>query len=148
MELKEFIVMAKKQTYASGESAKKLVDEFEEFIYEKENYKYQDKYYAQDPNPFGGEEIVWQNNKPVWIMNYYGFMLSSEIESKKVYEFLRKAMGLVNEDFPFRGPLNFKEGSFEYVNEILGNMDKFKGREKILFEGKEVYQLEYHGGKL
>jgi hypothetical protein len=40
----------------------------------------------------------------------------------------------------------FKEGDFEYKNEFEGDVNKFKGAEKILFQGEEVYKLEYHGG--
>ena len=146
MELIDFIVKAKKCTYASGNKAVKLEDEFEEFVYEEGDYKYRDRYHARDPNPFGGEEVIWQNGKAVWMMNYYGFMLSNKVNSKKVYEFLRKAMSLVDKERPFRGPSSFKEGDFEYVDENGGDVSRFKGTEKIFFQEKEVYRLEYHGG--
>src|SRR3989338_8031538 len=145
MELVDFIVKAKKQTYASGKPARKLEDGFEEFFYEEGDYKYRDRYHARDPKPFGGEEVIWQNGKAIWMMNYYGFMLSSKVDSKKVYEFLRKAMSLVEKRRPFRGPSTFKEGDFAYFDETEGDVSRFSGTEKILFQGKEVYRLEYHG---
>jgi len=148
MDINTFLVKAKKSTYASGKPPQKMADGFEEFTYEEENYKYKDKYHAKDPKPFGGEEIVWQNGKAVWIMNYYGFILSNEVDSKAVYEFLRKAMSLVNKEKPFRGPSNLKEEDFEYKNNVEGNISNFKGTERILFKDKEVYRLEYPGGKL
>ena len=148
MELIRFILKAKKHTYASGNPARKLDDGFEEFLYEEEDYKYRDRYHARDPKPFGGQEVVWQNNNAIWIMNYYGFMLSDKINSKKVYEFLRKAMSLVDQKRPFRGPLNLKEGYFEYTDKSEGNLDNFKGTEKILYKGEDIYRLEYHGGRV
>ncbi|MBS3157249.1 hypothetical protein J4442_03720 [Candidatus Woesearchaeota archaeon] len=148
MELVDFIVKAKKQTYASGKPARKLEDGFEEFVYEEGGYKYRDKYHAEDPKPFGGEEIVWQNGKAIWIMNYYGYMLSDNIDSKRVYGFLRKAMSLVDEQRPFRGPSHLKEGDFEYIDEGKGTLDNFKGTERILYKGEDVYRLEYHGGRV
>ena len=146
--LARFIVKAKRNTYASGKPPKKLEDGFEEFEYAEGDYSYRDRYYARDPNPFGGQEVVWKDKKPIWIMNYYGFVISEKIPNKEIYPFLRKAMSLVNEKTPFRGPTTLKEGKFKYVNNVSGNVNKFKGTEKILFNGKEVYQLDYHGGTL
>ncbi|MEK6903758.1 MAG: DUF5680 domain-containing protein [Nanoarchaeota archaeon] len=148
MELVDFIIKSKKQTYASGKPARKLKDGFEEFVYEEGDYKYRDRYHARDPRPFGGEEVVWQNGRAIWMMNYYGFMLSTKVDSKAVYEFLRKAMSLVDEQRPFRGTSNLKEGDFEYIDSSEGDVNQFKGTERILFKGKEVYRLEYHGGSV
>ena len=147
MKLADFIVKAKKATYASGNASKKLGDGFEEFSYEEGTYKYRDRYHAQDPKPFGGEEVVWENGKAVWIMNYYGFIVGEVIHSE-LYAFLRKAMSLLTKDKPFRGPPLFEEGDFEYSNFVSGMIDNFKGTEIIKFKGKEVYCLEYHGGNL
>lgn len=148
MKLVDFIVKAKKQTYASGNSARKLEDGFEEFIFEEDGFKYRDRYHAKDPRPFSGEEIVWQDGKAIWVMNYYGYMFSDKIGSKKVYGFLRKAMSLVDEKRPFRGSSHLKEGDFEYIDGSEGTLDNFKGTERILFKGEDVYRLEYHGGRL
>ncbi|MBS3139680.1 hypothetical protein J4479_01610 [Candidatus Woesearchaeota archaeon] len=148
MELVNFVVKAKKQTYASGNPAKKLEDGFEEFFYEEGDYRYRDRYHARDPRPFGGEEIVWQNGKAVWIMNYYGYMLSDKIDSKKVYGFLRKAMSRIDKQRPFRGPSHFKEEDFKYIDKSEGDLDNFIGTERILYTGEEVYRLEYHGGRI
>ena len=146
MELVDFIVKAKKQAYASGKPAIKLEDGFKEFVYEEGDYRYRDRYYAKNSRPFGGEEIIWQNGRAIWIMNYYGYMLSDKIDSEKVYEFLRHAMSLVDEQRPFRGPPHFKEGDFGYVDESEGTLYHFKGTERIAYNGEDVYRLDYHGG--
>src|SRR3989344_8108354 len=135
MELANFIVKAKKDTYASGNPPLKLPDGFEEFVYEDGEYKYRDRYHAKDPRPFGGEEVVWQSGKVIWMMNYYGYMISNEVNSKEVYVFLRKAMSAVSKDKPFRGPAHLKEGDFQYINESSGDVNQFKGTEKILHKG-------------
>ena len=134
MELVNFIVKAKKQTYASGNPATKLEDGFEEFVYEEGDYKYRDRYHARDPKPLGGEEVIWQNGRAVWMMNYYGFILFNKVNSEKVYAFLRKAMSLVDKQRPFRGPSSFKDGDFEYLDESEGDAGRFKGTEKIFFK--------------
>lgn len=148
MKLVDFIINAKKQTYAGGKSSRKLNDGFEQFVYKAGDYRYKDKYYAKSSGLFGGEEIVWQKKNAVWIMNYYGYIISDKIDDKKVYGFLVKAMSLVDKQRPFRGPSYFKEGDFEYIDESEGKLDNFKGTEKILYKGKDIYKLEYHGGRI
>ncbi len=148
MEISAFLVRAKKDTYASGKKPTVLEDGFEQFTYQEGTLSYRDRYRARDPRPFGGEEVVFQEGKPVWMMNYHGFMLSKEVESKKVYSFLRKAMSLVEEDRPFRGCSTLKEGDYEYKDISTGDLNQFVGTEKIFFKGEEVYRLEYHGGAL
>ncbi|MBI2452507.1 hypothetical protein HYV50_05560 [Candidatus Pacearchaeota archaeon] len=146
MKLADFIAKAKKSTYASGAKPKILEDGFEELSYEERGLHYRDRW--KGTNPFGGEEIVKEKDKVIWIMNYYGIVFSIKVESEKVYEFLRKAMNLVSRERPFRGPSHFKEGDFEYFDKSEGTLDRFKGIERILYMDEEVYRLEYHGGKL
>lgn len=43
-------------------------------------------------NPFIGEENVWQNEKIVWGMNYYGRIISKTIPVKQIYQFLQEAL--------------------------------------------------------
>lgn len=148
MELTKFLVKAKTATYASGNKPKIMEDGFEEFIFSEGDLVYRDRYYAKDPKPFGGEEVVFLNGKPIWMMNYYAYGISDDMDHHKVYEFLRKAMKLLTEERPFRGPASLKEGDFEYKDVSEGNVSKFKGTEKIFFKGKEVYRLEYVGGEV
>ena len=82
------------------------------------------------------------------VMNYYGSVLSEKVDSDSIYVFLRKSMCRVNEDRPFRGPKEFKEGDFVYTDYNEGDISRFRGTEKIFFKGEEVYRLEYHGGNL
>ncbi|MBR9692101.1 hypothetical protein GOV06_04940, partial [Candidatus Woesearchaeota archaeon] len=107
-------------------------------------FKYRDIYFGFDP--FSGEEIVWQNGKVIWSMNYYGGTILEIIPTKQVYEFLKKVLQQVTEERPFRGPTNFKEDDFEYIDKSEGDIDNFTGTEKIFYKGKEVYRLNYHGG--
>ncbi|MBN2853323.1 MAG: hypothetical protein JXQ23_11370 [Clostridia bacterium] len=70
-ELTEFIVKAKKNTYASGlgkvESSRRLSTD----LYYRENeYEYADSYFGA--KEFSGQEVVYRDNLPVWSMNYYG----------------------------------------------------------------------------
>jgi hypothetical protein len=140
MEFVDFIVKAKKSTYASGKKSD-IIDGFETLTYEEGEFSYRDKWKGH--NPFGGQEVIRGNGEIIWVMNYYG---KANAHIEKVFAFLRKSLRNVTTDMPFRGPHMFKEGDFEYKNEFEGDINKFKGTEEILFQGEEVYKLEYHGG--
>lgn len=146
MILKDFIVKAKTNTYASnGEGGEKILEDgSKELIYESGEWKYRDRYFGF--NPFIGEEVVWKNGKVVWGMNYYGRIVSNKVDAKQLYEFLQKAMLLVEAERPFRGPIDFKEGEWDYKDESNGAVDKFDGIETIFFQKERVYELRYHGG--
>lgn len=109
---------------------------------------YRDRYFAKDLESFGWQETVFQESKPIWIMNYYGFMISNKAKSEEVYGFLRKAMRLVEEARPFRGCSDLEEKDYEYRDESKGDANRFLGAGKIFFKSEEVYRLEYHRGKL
>ncbi|MFW9828343.1 MAG: DUF5680 domain-containing protein [Candidatus Thorarchaeota archaeon] len=146
MELSNFLVKAKTKTYASvGESREKILqDGCKELKYSEGNFLYRDRYYGF--NPFIGEEVVFDNGEFIWGMNYYGSVIEHQISAIDVYRFLQKAMRLVREDRPYRGPNNYIEGDFKYIDESEGNIKSFFGKETIIFRGEEIYKLYYHGG--
>ncbi len=146
MELNEFLVKAKVNTYAtSGEGGERILEDgSKELVYEEGGFKYRDRYFGF--GPFAGEEIVWKDGRPFWAMNYYGSPVSGAVPAEKFYEFLKRALRKVTREKPFRGPDNFKEGDFEYINESEGGVGDFAGIEMILCRGEEVYKLSYHGG--
>jgi len=145
-QLSKFLVKAKINTYASsGEGeGEMLPDGSKEFKFEEREFEYRDRYFGF--NPFIGEEIVWQNGKVVWGMNYYGEIVSEIISAKSIYQFLREALKRIPDDKPFRGPDNFKKGNFEYINKVEGIVEKFKGEETVFYKEQLVYRLSYHGG--
>ena len=148
MKLSKFLVRAKIATYTSdGEANKRVLEDgAKELTFESEGFRYRDRYYGF--NPFAGEEIVWQDNKIVWFMNYFGKISSEVVSEKKVYKFLQSAMRQIKEDRPFRGPNNFKSGDFKYIDESTGDVHNFIGIERILYKGQEIYRLNYHGGSM
>ena len=146
MELKDFLVEAKINTYASkGELTERILkDGSKELIYKEGEWKYRDRYFGS--NKFIGEEIVWKNGRVIWGMNYYGKCLIDIVSSKEVYQFLRKALRQVQKDRPFRGPMELMEDDWKYFDKSMGNIDDFEGYEKIFYQEKLVYELKYHGG--
>ena len=147
--LAKFLVKAKKQTYAGeGREITPERPSFKELEYSEDNYTYRDSYTGFFSAP--GQEVVRLDGIPIWSMSYSGGMKSEyhndTIFAEKVFEFLKKALLRVTEDIPFRGPINFKEGDFEYANKVEGDISNFKGREIIFFKGKEVFSQDYIGG--
>ena len=144
--LRTFLVKAKKNTWAAGESGIKRLDGGEkELTYEDGDFKYRDRYFGS--KDFIGWEVVWHKGQMVWGMNYYG-KISPDEDEKTTYSFLRKALQNVTEDRPYRGQPNFKEGDFEYFDRPEGKINEFTGKETISRNGKQVYLLHYHGGTI
>ena len=146
MDLSEFLVKAKINTYASsGEgSEKRLEDGGRELVYEDGNLKYRDIYFGSDY--FIGEEVVWLDGKVAWGMNYYGKTLSKFVSSEKIGAFLKEALKLVIKNRPFRGPDELVGGDFKYIDKSAGGIENFEGTEAIFYRGEKVYELKYHGG--
>jgi len=144
--LTTFLIKAKMNTYAlGGEGGEKIFpDGNKEFEFKEEEFKYRDRYFGF--NPFLGEEVVFQNGKIIWGMNYYGRVISKDIPPKEIYQLLKEALRKVPKSKPFRGPESFKKYSFQYLNKAKGTIKEFSGKEKIFYQRKLVYTLIYHGG--
>jgi len=146
-ELCKFLVKAKKSTYATGETAKKIVeaDKSTTLIFEDGDLKYHDNYFGGEP--FGGREVVFLQNEPIYIMIYYGLVNESISDFEAVYKILQKALSLISEDYPFRGPNEYSENGLIYKNSHTGEIDNFFGEETISsVDGKEIYKAKYIGG--
>ncbi|HYF29063.1 MAG TPA: DUF5680 domain-containing protein [Candidatus Paceibacterota bacterium] len=145
-ELLAFIVEAGRHTYADPD-AKKLAAPIrpgcEEYLYEQGDWKYHDSYaWSKDG---GGEEIVYFKGTPVWVMNYYGYLIG-DVDSKAIYGFLHEALQERHPALPVRGAPLEREG-FRYAIEFdRGDIGKFRGVERIYQEGALVYECSVHGG--
>ena len=143
-ELSRFLIKAKKATYASGEEGRTLIDGSRELVYDEGSLFYRDRYFGF--NPFSGEEVVFEDDEAVWVMNYHGGMTSNRTSPGGVYKFLRVALGGVEEQTPFRGPESFSVGNFSYASCTKGDLSSFTGKETIFYIGEGVYTLVFHGG--
>src|ERR671918_380451 len=133
MEFVEFLLRAKLKTYATGGEGNEhnLEDGTREMSYREGNFFYRDRYFGF--NPFIGEEVIWDKDKVIWAMNYYGAVTDDSIPAGDVYHFLQKAMQQIRPDRPFRGPSEHRERDFLYQDESTGHVDQFSGEEKIFF---------------
>lgn len=142
----KFLITAKKNTYSSGKKnlKKNLIDGVKNFSFEKEKFFYRDRYYGY--NPFAGQEVVFYNKKPIWIMNYFGKCLNNDISANEIYALLKKVLKKTSINSPFRGPEFLQSKNFKYINKTKGRVDSFSGVEKIYYKNKLVYRLDYRGG--
>ena len=150
MEFLEFLLAAKRRTYA-GETpataaADPLVPGAVELAWGQGQWHYRDLYFGAAR--FSGTEWVTRQGVPFWAMSYAGGVLEAppKDEVSAIYRFLRAALRQVPAELPFRGPLNYSLGDFRYENAPEGDLDSFEGREQIFRAGKPCYRLTYAGG--
>lgn len=91
---------------------------------------------------FVGEEAVWAQGEPVWALNYAGHVTGPGFNP----DFLRDALMAATKEAPYRGPIEYQQGTLLYVNTFAGDMDWFFGREEIYHRGVSIYECVYHGG--
>ena len=148
IKFRRFLVKAKLAGYATaGEGGERDSDDRgKEFRFSHGGLAYRDRYFGF--NPFAGEEVVWHGANPVWVMNYYGAVKSTDPNPIEVFDFLKRAMQCVTVDRPYRGPERLTEGDLEYFDEGSGDIGRFKGTEVIRYKGTQIYSLQYHGGTI
>ncbi|MFC1775133.1 DUF5680 domain-containing protein [Nanoarchaeota archaeon] len=149
MELRQFLVNAKRATYASegGDGAKILEDGSRKLIFEEGPFRYRDRYFGT--LPFIGEEIVWKDGVPFWGMNYRGRIVAVRKSAlpQGLNEFLQAALREVTIELPFRGPKSFSRGDFIYSVKMERNwINSFRGKEEIFHHCCQRFELAFHGG--
>lgn len=146
-ELCKFLVKAKKSTYAAGDVAKKIVgdDKSTTMTFEDGDWRYHDNYFGGEP--YGGREVVFFQNMPMYMMVYYGWVIEGVSDVQAVYRTLQGALRHIPKDKPFRGPEKYNLDGIEYSNMFEGNIDNFFGEEIIKsIDGNEIYKAKYIGG--
>jgi hypothetical protein len=149
--LAAFLVEAKRHTYAGLDDdatvSTPIMAGSKQLEYSSNDLSYRDIYFGMAF--FVGQEVVTAKQRAIWSMSYAGGASPDITDRDKflaVYAFLRKALLGIREDRPFRGPSQFEEGSYRYVNISEGEIAEFYGSERIYFQGTPVYSLRYSGG--
>ena len=143
--LKQFILEASHNTYASEDKDIRKVqkDKSTTITYSNGDWSYHDNYFGGEP--YGGREVVFYKNKPLWMMVYYGWVVDG-IDPDRVYPILTKALRNSTIDKPYRGPDEYIEESTIYANDMEGDVENFRGEERI-YDGEELlYIARYMGG--
>lgn len=148
--LYNFLVEAKKQTYANANVEKVSSSRVgsHDYHYQGDEMVYHDTYFGG--TKFMGEEVVYLNDEtPIWGMNYYGVTLDESLSEEAMDKALRPALMLVGDDeevIPVRGPHIYKNGEYEYSFSVNGDLNYFEGVETIHKGETKIYELKCHGG--
>jgi hypothetical protein len=153
-QLSEFLVTAKRRTYASGGSDSQsavnpLIPGSHQLEYGEGDFLYRDIYFGEDQ--FAGQEVVYLRGAPIWSMCYAGGWTGSLERPEEVGRLagiLQAALREVPAEIPYRGPVDYAESPYRYHNEVQGVLDRFQGSETIKRDGTVLYRLVYTGGIL
>lgn len=139
----QFLVRAKRQTLAGmGEETPSSRPHSHDLAYQEGGLMYMDS--CLGTTHFVGEEGLWLESKPLWMMNYAGRILGDEYDNI----FLRQALLQVKEDAPYRGPPHFQREGFIYLCHHEGDHSWFQGSEQISHNGVWVYECYFHGATI
>jgi len=146
VDFENFLLRAKKNTYASGMPPNASSRPgAHDLVFREHPFLYIDSYLGGFY--FIGEEAVWLDNVNIWGMNYYGKMLAAETPAG-FNQFLKTALLLVPSEAPFRGPAEIISADFHYLCASTGDLYRFEGREEIHYRGALIYELVFHGGEI
>lgn len=148
-EFLDFLVKAKKGTYANGDVSKSSSSRLlsKDYHYEDGNFTYHDTYFGGVK--FMGEEVVYYNDNIFWGMNYYGITLDDSLDFQVIDKVLRVALMKVGEDksvIPVRGCKEFVNEDYTYTFNVDGDMENFVGVEQVYKDDKLIYELKCYGG--
>ena len=142
-EIIEFLVRAKKKTYAGkGAESSPSRPQSHDLEYSEGELLYIDSFLGG--GRFAGEEAVWISGVPRWSMNYVGRVTGEPFSG----DFLKEALLRVPEDMPYRGPREYSDGDYSYTCEVSGAFDWFHGYEVITYRGEQIYDCYFHGGAI
>ncbi|GAB3535545.1 DUF5680 domain-containing protein [Photobacterium alginatilyticum] len=145
-ELHDFIVKAKANSYV-GRAPKCLSYRpgSNDILFQLGSFKYLDSYFGG--TDFLGQEVVYFDDVPVWVMNYYGKILCPEIyDAGKAGNVILESLALLYESGHFLGDSSHETELGIYHDTNEGDVASFSGYEWIDFQGCKVYDLTYHGG--
>ena len=150
----DFLIRAKKSTYANGNIEKVSSSRigssdynYEEII-DNKKYIYHDTYFGGVK--FMGEEVVYcDDNNPIWGMNYYGITYDDTLGEEAMDNALRPALIKVDRNTsvnPVRGPIRFENNGYIYTFKTTGTIENFDGIEQIYKDNNLIYELHCSGG--
>ncbi|WP_445394862.1 DUF5680 domain-containing protein [Streptomyces sp. LE64] len=146
--LEAFVVRAKAATYVTGggrtDPSRAGSHDLE---YREGDLVYRDSYFGG--TDFLGQETVHLAGRAVWGMNYYGTVLTEDIDAAAAGEVITAALSALYAEGRFLGGHTHTTGPYTYVDETTGTVTRFRGVEHIrTADGVRAYELHYHGGRV
>jgi hypothetical protein len=144
--LHDFIVQAKSACYVgSGAFADPSRLGSHDLTFKAGDWTYRDSYFGG--TDFLGQETVWLKGKPLWAMNYYGYILRPDlIDAQRAGETIKAALSAMYAEGRFLGGFEWTGPHGLYRDASDGDFAHFSGHETISVDGVEAYALEYFGG--
>jgi hypothetical protein len=146
-ELTAFIVEAKAKTYVGGGTTLPSCRQASHDIgHVRDGWSYLDSYFGG--TDFAGQEVVWDTGTPIWAMNYFGrVILPDLIDGARAGAVIKAALAsMYAQHGRFLGGMRYAHKHGLYVDDSDGDTAHFRGREIIIVDGREAYELDYHGG--
>lgn len=143
--LKAFLLAANVEGYAEGDARTwtRELDGSLTISCVRGPWRLHDNFFGGEP--YGGREVVFYGDRPVWMLVYYGWV-APEWRPEPVYAFLKQALRRMPAECPLRGPTCFEDQHMVYRNTADGCVARFSGREEISSDGTQVYEARYAGG--
>ncbi len=144
--LEAFIIRAKSATWLTGgpKSPSSRAGSID-LRYVEGALEYLDSYFGS--TDFLGQEVVYEQTAPVWVMNYYGRILEpTHFDGARAAAVVKVGRGALYLEHRFLGDHRVKTDDGVFYNQSSGDHSAFWGREWIEHEGQTVYELVYHGG--
>jgi hypothetical protein len=145
--LEDFIIEAKAVTYMGGKHPLTAPTRpaAKDIAYDKGRFRYLDSHFGG--TDFLGQEVVWQDDVPVWAMNYYGRIIDpARFDGERAGIVIKQALTALYQERRFLGDFTYQHTLGEYIDQSMGDYRSFLGVERILVEDRLVYQLDYQGG--
>lgn len=146
--LHTFIVRAKAATYVGGGAkVTPCRPASHDLQFVDGDWSYLDSYFGG--TDFIGQEAVWYASRPVWAMNYSGYILRPElITAAQAGGMIKASLSLMYAENRFLGGFRHNNGDLTYFDTSDGDFSRFTGREWIERAGVKAYELVYHGGRI
>jgi hypothetical protein len=144
--LEAFIIRAKSACYVGdGSSAAPSRKDAHDLTFAEGPLHYRDSYFGG--TDFIGQEVVWQDGRAVWAMNYYGRIFRDDLmNGADGGRVIKAALSAMYAEGRFLGGFRHQLDSFTYDDTNTGDYRNFTGVETIAVKSIPAYRLDYHGG--
>jgi Domain of unknown function (DUF5680) len=144
--LHEFAIKAKRACYVgNGQPVSPSRLASHDLKFADDDWSYCDSYFGG--TDFLGQEVIWLNSEPTWVMNYYGFILRPDlITPTQAGDTLKRALSAPDSQARLLDNLFFDGPHGRYTITSKGSIDHFSGQESISVNDVIAYALDYHGG--
>lgn len=145
--LERFIITSKAHCYIGGgqKEPQSCRTQSHDLTFRQGPFSYMDSYFGG--TDFIGQEVVWENDIPVWAMNYYGRILRDEqLNAETAGHVIQCSLRALYQQGRFLGGHEHSIDGLLYRDQSYGSYESFGGVETISRDGHELYRLDYHGG--